>query len=133
MARPIEQAAAIPVYDGKVCLVTSRTGRRWVIPKGKIDPGHTAVEAARIEAWEEAGLRGRIWGKAVGCYEYEKYGRTHRVSVFVMRVVRQQDEWPEQAVRERVWVSVEKAIQRVEEPELRDILRAVFEGQAAGV
>ena len=58
MARAIEQAAAIPVYDGRVCLVTSRTGRRWVIPKGRIDPGHTAAEAARIEAWEEAGLLG---------------------------------------------------------------------------
>lgn len=131
MARAIEQAAALPVYDGRVCLVTSRTGRRWVIPKGKIDPGHTTAEAALIEAWEEAGLLGELDRGPVGRYEYEKYGRTHRVSVFVMRVSDQKDVWPEFRVRQREWVGVDEAVERVEEPDLRDILRAVFENEPA--
>ena len=42
MAQPLRQAAAIPVADGRVCLVTSSSGRRWVVPKGMIDAGHTA-------------------------------------------------------------------------------------------
>jgi 8-oxo-dGTP pyrophosphatase MutT (NUDIX family) len=133
MARAIEQAAAIPVYDGRVCLVTSRTGRRWVIPKGKIDPGHTAAEAARIEAWEEAGLLGTLGRVPVGGYEYEKYGRAHRVSVFVMRVSEAKDEWPECRERQREWLSVDEAAERIEEPELRDLLRSVFEEQPAAL
>jgi 8-oxo-dGTP pyrophosphatase MutT (NUDIX family) len=135
MARAIEQAAAIPVYDGRVCLVTSRTGRRWVIPKGKIDPGHTAAEAARIEAWEEAGVRGTLGRVAIGSYEYEKYGRVHRVSVFVMRVSDAKDDWPECRVRQREWLALDDAIERIEEPDLRDLLRAVFAAaeQQAGV
>lgn len=81
MAKPIEQAAAILVYDGRVCLVTSRTRRRWVIPKGKIDPGHTAADAARIEAWEGAGLIGVVGRVPLGSYEYAKCERSHVVSV----------------------------------------------------
>ena len=54
------QAATIPVRDGRVCLVTSSNGRRWVLPKGQIDPGHTPAEAALVEAWEEAGLVGAL-------------------------------------------------------------------------
>src|SRR5262249_26119697 len=52
------QAAAIPIKDGMVCLITSSNGKRWVIPKGLIDPGHTAGESALLESWEEAGLVG---------------------------------------------------------------------------
>ena len=44
----IPQAAAIPIKAGRICLVTARSnGNRWVIPKGKIDPGNTAEETAR--------------------------------------------------------------------------------------
>ena len=40
--RVIRQAAALPVRDGMVCLVTSRNGKRWVAPKGCMEPGMTA-------------------------------------------------------------------------------------------
>ena len=42
----VRQAAVIAMQDGRICLVTSRNGRRWVLPKGLIDLGHTAGEAA---------------------------------------------------------------------------------------
>ena len=32
----------------------------WTFPKGMIDPGHTETEAAELEAWEEAGVKGII-------------------------------------------------------------------------
>ena len=54
----LRQAAALPVRDGAVCLVTSRNGKRWVAPKGCLEPGKTAAEIALQEAWEEAGLAG---------------------------------------------------------------------------
>jgi 8-oxo-dGTP pyrophosphatase MutT (NUDIX family) len=50
----VRQAAALPLRQGKVCIITSSNGKRWIIPKGLIDPGHTAGEAALQEAWEEA-------------------------------------------------------------------------------
>jgi hypothetical protein len=40
------QAGVIAVRSGKICLVTSSNGKRWVIPKGVIEPGQTAGETA---------------------------------------------------------------------------------------
>ena len=54
----IRQAAALAIRRGRVCLITSRNGKRWVIPKGWIEPGQTAGETALQEAYEEAGLVG---------------------------------------------------------------------------
>jgi 8-oxo-dGTP pyrophosphatase MutT (NUDIX family) len=121
--RPVHQAAAIPVRDGRVCLVTSRGGRRWVVPKGRIEPGQTAGEAALTEAWEEAGLVGALTAEPLGSYHYEKFGLPHHVTVFVLAVTGQHDDWPERAERRREWVSIPVARGRVEEPGLRDLLR----------
>jgi 8-oxo-dGTP pyrophosphatase MutT (NUDIX family) len=120
--RYIRQAAAIPVREGQVCLVTSSSGRRWVIPKGMIDPGKTASEIALQEAWEEAGLVG-VLGAPVGTYQYEKYGGTCLVTVFVMHVHEVLDDWPEDAVRRRVWTAPDEAVELIEDEGLRVILR----------
>ncbi len=133
--QPIRQAAAIPVRDGRVCLVTSRSGRRWVVPKGRIEPGQTAGEAALAEAWEEAGLVGALAGEPVGSYHYEKFGRPHHVTAFVMAVTGQGLIWPEYRLRRREWVTAEVALDRLHEPGLRALIRGVLRpggGPAAG-
>jgi 8-oxo-dGTP pyrophosphatase MutT (NUDIX family) len=122
----VRQAAAIPIRDDRVCLVTSSSGRRWVVPKGQIDPGHTAVEAALVEAWEEAGLVGALDPDPLGTYAYEKLDREFHVLVFRMAVTEVRDEWPERTLRTRVWVTLDEALDRIEEPGLRDLLRLAF-------
>ena len=126
MAQTARQAAVIPVADGRVCMVTSSSGRRWVLPKGMIDAGHTAGEAALTEAWEEAGLVGILNAEPVGSYLYDKYGRTHHVTVFVLQVTDMAADWPEKLVRRREWLEPDQAIDRIEEAGLRDLLDAVF-------
>jgi 8-oxo-dGTP pyrophosphatase MutT (NUDIX family) len=118
----IPQAAALPTRDGKVCLVTSRSRRRWVIPKGWIDPGHTPSQAAVTEAWEEAGLVGTLHPEPVGSYQYGKDGREHHVTVYVLRVIEEKTTWPERELRTRVWLSPAEAAERVDEPGLRQII-----------
>jgi 8-oxo-dGTP pyrophosphatase MutT (NUDIX family) len=120
--RYIRQAAAIPTRDGQICLVTSSSGRRWVIPKGMIDPGKTSAEIALQEAWEEAGLVG-VLGGPVGTYQYEKYGGTCLVTVFPMTVHETLDDWPEMHMRRRIWVAPDEAIELIEDEGLRAILR----------
>jgi 8-oxo-dGTP pyrophosphatase MutT (NUDIX family) len=122
----VRQAAVIPIHNGRVCMVTSSSGRRWVLPKGVIDPGHTPGQAALVEAWEEAGLVGVIESDPVGSYVYEKLDREHHVLVYRMTVTEARDDWPERGLRERAWLTVEEALERIEEPGLRDILRLVF-------
>jgi 8-oxo-dGTP pyrophosphatase MutT (NUDIX family) len=123
----IPQAASIPWRDGKVCLVRSRSGRRWVIPKGNIDPGHTAGEAALIEAWEEAGLVGHLQGTAIGSFVYTKFSRDHHVTVFVMNVTHEAFDFPERLFRSKEWLDPEVAAQRVTDPGLRELILAVAE------
>ena len=119
----IRQAAAIPVRDGQICLVTSRSGKRWVIPKGCLEPGKTTGEIALQEAWEEAGITGMLSREPVGSYLYEKYGSTHHVLVYILRVLDVANKWPEQGMRERVWLDVKEALERIDDPKLREVVR----------
>jgi 8-oxo-dGTP pyrophosphatase MutT (NUDIX family) len=115
----------IPLLNGMVCMVTSRSGRRWVLPKGRIEVKQSPAEAAEAEAWEEAGVLGRLAGESVGSYEYEKYGVVHTVQVFVLHVDVARTSWPERHQRTREWVTPEEAVNRIEEPELRAMVAAV--------
>jgi 8-oxo-dGTP pyrophosphatase MutT (NUDIX family) len=126
----IRQAAAIPLRDGRVCLVTSSSGRRWVVPKGCLEPGLTAGELALQEAWEEAGLVGVLQPEPIGSYFYEKYGNVYHVTVFVMNVTEEAAVWPEQGLRQRAWLRPDRAVARIEERGLRELIRGVTAEQA---
>jgi len=107
------QAAAIPVRrsgtDLEVCLIRKRISSVWGIPKGSVDSGDTHAETALKEAWEEAGLRGRLIGDPLGTYQYEKWGTTLVVRVYLMEVLEQYDVWQEAGIRERKWTSLREA------------------------
>jgi 8-oxo-dGTP pyrophosphatase MutT (NUDIX family) len=104
----------------------SSSGRRWVVPKGHIEPGQTAGEAALQEAWEEAGLTGILQDEPLGSYVYQKCGQRYHVTVFVMGVTGVADKWPERSRRGRHWLRPERAVACVEEPGLRKLLRRLL-------
>jgi 8-oxo-dGTP pyrophosphatase MutT (NUDIX family) len=122
MPSPKSQAAAIPVRDGLVCLVTSRGRGRWVIPKGMIEKDQTAATAAAAEAFEEAGLLGTIRPDPVGVFEYTKAGRQLVATTFILDVSEELTDWPERNDRARTWYTPERAAALVEEPAVRDML-----------
>jgi phosphohistidine phosphatase len=113
-----QQAAAIPFRRNgdsvSLCLITSATSRSWGIPKGTIEHGSSAEATALQEAWEEAGLRGRILGESLGSYEYEKWGVLLTVAVFLMEVDIEAKQWEEQASRRRRWVPASDAARMLE-------------------
>jgi 8-oxo-dGTP pyrophosphatase MutT (NUDIX family) len=121
----IRQAAVIPIKSGQVCLVSSRSGKRWVIPKGCMETGKTAGEIALQEAWEEAGLMGTLSPEPVGSYVYEKDGLTCYVVVFHMQVNGSADNYPEMALRQRTWLPLNQAVMRIEDAGLRELVRSV--------
>jgi 8-oxo-dGTP pyrophosphatase MutT (NUDIX family) len=126
----IHQAAAIPVRGGRVCLVTSSSGNRWVVPKGHFEPDKTAGQIALQEAWEEAGLAGVLRPEPIGSYLYSKFNNLYHVTVFVMEVTEAAEDWPESGMRRRVWVEPADAVARVQEKGLRELIRAAT-GQGA--
>ena len=125
------QSAVIPfvIENGvlKVLLITSRSGKRWVIPKGCIEDDLTSLESAVEEAYEEAGIKGRAYKKAIGEYRYRKWGGICHVEVFQFEVNEVLQEWPEASFRQRAWVTVEEAAERVVEKALKSIIRRVPE------
>jgi 8-oxo-dGTP pyrophosphatase MutT (NUDIX family) len=108
-----QQAAAIPIRrrgsELQVCLIRKRLSGTWGIPKGTVDSGQTHETTALKEAWEEAGVRGRLVGDSLGTYQYEKYGRSLTVMVYVMEVLEHHRDWEEAGLRERKWASLEEA------------------------
>ena len=108
-----EQAAAFPVRrrgrDLQVCLIRRKSAGAWGIPKGLVDPGDTHEDTALNEAWEEAGISGRLLGHPVGNYRYRKWGTKLTVAVYVMEVLHQEPDWDESAFRERMWASFAEA------------------------
>lgn len=93
-----------------------------MIPKGLVERHLTPRESAANEAYEEAGIRGRISRQAVGEFEYQKWGGTCHVEVFLFAVEDVGTTWPEAALRHRAWLSVENAAELVNEPALANII-----------
>jgi 8-oxo-dGTP pyrophosphatase MutT (NUDIX family) len=109
----------------QILLITSRSRKRWVIPKGIIEPELSPQESAQKEAFEEAGITGKIINGTVGKYTYKKWGGTCTVQVYLLEVDEIFDDWPEAFFRTREWKSVKEASERVDEKELKKIIQAV--------
>ncbi|MDD7910129.1 MULTISPECIES: NUDIX hydrolase [Pseudovibrio] len=126
------QCAALPFRLGKkgrpeVMLITSRETRRWVIPKGWPMKGKTDAEAAKQEAYEEAGIKGNIGSKKIGKYHYVKLRGDKapvlcEVSVYPLKVKDEMKRWPEKDERNRKWFSFSDAADLVDEDGLKKLL-----------
>src|SRR5262249_14899185 len=126
----LRQAAAVPLRGGQVCLVRSSSGKRWVVPKGCMEPGKTAGEIALQEAFEEAGLVGMLLPEPIGSYVYEKDGLTCHVIVFILHVTDAVDHYPEAGLRQRAWLSLTPALARLEDSGLRELVRGAVRSRA---
>lgn len=125
----VEQAGAVPYRltaagGVEILLITSNSGK-WIVPKGGIDAGQTAADQAAIEAFEEAGVVEAVIGGEVGFYEYERGGRLYRVRLFALLVRELARDWDESHRREREWVALEEAIERVNFDGLRSAMMQV--------
>src|SRR5262245_35335696 len=80
----------------------SRPGR-WTLPKGTIESGEGPELAAAREIAEEAGVRGQLV-RPLGVVE-----RSDQFIAFYLFRFRHDVAWPENHVRERRWVDLDKA------------------------
>ena len=114
----------------QVLLITSRDAGRWIIPKGWPIAGLTMAAAAAREAWEEAGVAGRVQETSLGAFGYDKLARMEvsvhcSVAVHALRVRSLKTQFPEAGQRRRVWFAAQAAADLVAEPELQSLLRHI--------
>src|SRR3989442_13907335 len=123
------QSAVIPYLrrqsTREILLIASSDGTRWTIPKGMVEPGLSPAESAVKEAFEEAGIMGRVRPQPIGSYSYQKWGATCQVDVFVFEVTEELDVWPEANARTRQWLNFDQAVERVAEDGLKGLIRSV--------
>ncbi|MEM7169704.1 MAG: NUDIX hydrolase [Pseudomonadota bacterium] len=127
-----KQFAALPyVMNGdsvEICLITSLTTRRWIIPKGWPQKNLAPHKLAALEAFEEAGLKGKTGKKSLGHYHYDKQLDDGSVvdcdvDVFPMRVESQSVDWPEKGQRDLAWANPKDAAKLLDDAELAKIVR----------
>lgn len=116
-----EQVAAVcyRVRRGEIefLLVQTRGSGRWTFPKGSAEPGLTHAQAAALEAFEEAGVHGRIEEASFARYARRKRdcagksatsaGKENVVHAYLCEVLRLSV--PKESRRNRTWFSVEDA------------------------
>lgn len=110
----------------QICLITSRRSGRWIVPKGWPMNGETPTDAAATEAFEEAGVKGKIHSRPAGVFSYYKVRSEDELPciaiVYPLRVKKVLSNWPEKKERQRKWLSRKKAAALVDDPELAAII-----------
>jgi 8-oxo-dGTP pyrophosphatase MutT (NUDIX family) len=106
------------------------------VPKGWPMDGKTPADSAAQEAWEEAGVEGKVSSAPLGLYSYAKITEGEVdlpcvAVVYAIKVKSMSKAYPEAGQRVRKWVSRKQAAKLVDEPELARILKDFDPRQAA--
>ena len=124
--RECEQVAAVCYRMAKngieFLLVRTRGSGCWTFPKGGTEPGLTHAQAAALEAFEEAGVHGRIEEASFARYVRRRRegGQKSRASVKETAVNAHLCEVsrlspPQESKRDRTWFSAQDARRRLQE------------------
>jgi 8-oxo-dGTP pyrophosphatase MutT (NUDIX family) len=132
--KPIRQVAAVPFRrdsrgNVEVMLITSKTTKRFIVPKGWPMKGKSGRKAAVTEALEEAGVVGEALREPLGVYAYWKRLSSHfvrvAVKVYLLSVIDVLPDWKESSQRQRAWLSPADAAALIDEPQLASLLRSM--------
>lgn len=131
-----QQAAAICYRQdggGLQFLLVRTQDHRWTFPKGNIDPGQTAADAAEMEAYEEGGVFGILDPRPLANYRYAKAPagerRSQEIPVTAYLLLVRQSFPPQETYRMPQWFSSEgapKALAENRHPEdARELARVI--------
>jgi 8-oxo-dGTP pyrophosphatase MutT (NUDIX family) len=109
--------------QGLEFLLVQTRGGRWIFPKGGVEPGLTQAQSAALEAFEEAGVHGRIEEMPFARYRPDqatlgkdlrrapRSGRGKAVTAHLCEVSHLEP--PQEANRNPTWFSAPKAKRRL--------------------
>jgi 8-oxo-dGTP pyrophosphatase MutT (NUDIX family) len=116
-ALPLQVAAVCYRRQGQsieFLLVNTNGGGKWTFPKGDPEPSMSHSQAAEREAWEEAGVRGRIEPRHFHLYLHSKgvFWKPPGVREFVIKAFLMEVDLihgPHEADRNPTWFSPDDA------------------------
>jgi diphosphoinositol-polyphosphate diphosphatase len=125
-------AGVVPLSEDKyyVLLVQSTSRGHWIIPKGGWETDETVEEAAKREAWEEAGIVCKI-NYDLGIIPDLRRANQLTTSApkasyhfYEATVEKQEAQWPEMNKRTRMWMTFSQAETALKDrPELLEALK----------
>ena len=95
--------------DMEIYLVTSRQKGEWILPKGQEEKELGKRQVALLEAYEEAGLLGKIKSNSYVDLSVYRRGRKVTMRIFPMKVTKILKQWPESHERKRKLIKLKKA------------------------
>jgi 8-oxo-dGTP pyrophosphatase MutT (NUDIX family) len=99
-------------------LLVQTRGGRWTFPKGNVEPGLTTAQAAALEAFEEAGVHGRMEEVSFVSYVRPKNGGKAGDIELLVTAHLCEVLWldsPQESGRNPAWFSPERAKRRLRE------------------
>lgn len=124
--------------EPEVCLISTHGGKNWQLPKGFIERGESAEEAARREVAEETGLQGDLLQRLdrIEYWYVWDYGdgreRVHkRVYFFLFRYTGGSTEDHDDEVDDARWVPLAQAEGRLSFENERRMMALAVEAIAA--
>jgi 8-oxo-dGTP pyrophosphatase MutT (NUDIX family) len=120
------QSGVLPIVGDMVVLITARGSGRWIIPKGYIEKDMSPADSAAKEAWEEAGIVGRVVSEEIGTFSYRRPSGLFSVVVYPLEVESLLDQWEEMHLRQRRLVTPAEAIEMIVNKELKKLVTDYF-------
>jgi 8-oxo-dGTP diphosphatase len=109
-----------------VLLICTHAGRRWALPKGRVEPGEEAVVAAQREVKEETGVCGRPLGHITTIeywYRPQPHILVHKSVDFYLLAYASGEPVPQAGeVDSAAWVPLSDAIRLASYPGERQVL-----------
>ena len=97
-------------------LITTKS-KSWGLPKGNMIRRLGPTRTALVEAYEEAGIAGKVNKKKIQCMH-----KNTCLNLYPMFVTKVYSSWPEESKRSRKWVKLSEAIRIIGRKELKKTL-----------
>ena len=110
----------------EIVLITTRRRKRWIFPKGQSEKRLTSRKVAELEAFEEAGVVGRIEKGNNREFTIRRGTQKVKITVFALKFDQILDQWPEANERQRVVIRCDDALKMIKGKSLRKCVKRML-------
>jgi 8-oxo-dGTP pyrophosphatase MutT (NUDIX family) len=110
----------------ELILVTTRDGKRWILPKGQPEKRMSHPDVAKMEAYEEAGVLGAIDKDKHAEVVLSRGVKRTRLRIYPLRSKKVLKEYPESDRRKRIIVQPDDALKMISDKSLRKCVKTLL-------